>query len=221
MRRGRRCSWLGSAAGPTFPGRSPTRRALRTTLPSRTRSRARAPGPPPWRPCCPERSSSRVRSRSLATTLPRRSGGERGEALGGRWAGACFQPGRCCKRPEAGRVQPRHLGSLHHQGAGGASGPAGVAGAGRAWESRMEGPLEALGASGPEPAVAAAAGTVTAHVAAVPQGGLVRGASSPERGGRGTAGTPARALSEPRRMQRAAGQLVTLSETASPPKNRQ
>lgn len=46
------------------PARAPR---LRTTLPGRTRARARAPGPPPWRPCCPGRSSSPV-SCNLATT---------------------------------------------------------------------------------------------------------------------------------------------------------
>lgn len=53
---------------PTFTGPGPRAPELGTTLPGRTRARARAPGPPPWRPCCLGRSSCRVRSRSLATT---------------------------------------------------------------------------------------------------------------------------------------------------------
>lgn len=74
---------------PTFAGPSPAHRPLETTLPGRTRERARAPGPPPWRPCCPGRSNSRVRRRSLATTPPlqglRRLGGK---ALGAKPVGA-------------------------------------------------------------------------------------------------------------------------------------
>lgn len=50
------------AAGHTFPARGPTRGQQRTTLPGRTRRAHAHGGPPPWRQCCPERSSSRVRS---------------------------------------------------------------------------------------------------------------------------------------------------------------
>lgn len=124
-------------AAPTFPGPSPAHGPLRTTLPGRTRARARAPGPPPWRLCCPGRSSSRVRSRSLATTLlPRALGRLGGEALEAKPVGAWSQPQRRCRRAEASRCSPHGLGVCHHQGARGAPGWSGVAGAGRAWETQ-------------------------------------------------------------------------------------
>ena len=123
-------------AAPTFPGPSPAHGPLRTTLPGRTRARARAPGPPPWRLCCPGRSSSRVRSRSLATTLlPRALGRLGGEALEAKPVGAWPQPQRRCRRAEASRCSPHGLGVCHHQGARGAPGWSGVAGVGRAWET--------------------------------------------------------------------------------------
>lgn len=128
-------------AAPTFPGPSPAHRPLRTTLPGRTRARARAraPGPPPWRLCCPGRSSSPVRRRSLATTLlPRAPGRPGGEALGAKPVGAWPQPQpqRRCGSAEASRCSPHGLGVRRHQGARGVQGWSGVAGAGRAWATQ-------------------------------------------------------------------------------------
>lgn len=102
---------------PTFPGPSPAHGPLRTTLPGRTRARARAQGPPPWRLYCPGRSSSRVRSRSLATTPPPRGLGRLGgEALGAKRVGACSRPQRSFRRTEASRCSPRGLGSVATRG---------------------------------------------------------------------------------------------------------
>lgn len=65
---------------------------------------------------------------------------------------------------------------------------------GRAWETRGEGPLEARGAGDRERVGALAPATVRARVAAVPRGGLVKGASFPERREGCTAGSPAPAV---------------------------
>lgn len=79
---------------PTLAGPSLAHRPLGTTLPGKTRARARAPGPPPWRPCCPGRSSSRVRRRSLATTPPLQGLGRLGgKALGRSRSGPGPNPG--------------------------------------------------------------------------------------------------------------------------------
>lgn len=121
----------------TFPGPGPTRRPLPTTLPGRTRARARALGPPPWRPCCPGRSSSRVRSSSLATTPPSPGLGRLGgEAVGAKPDGAWLQPARSCRRAAASRCCPA---GWVQAPAGGEGGARRVGGRGR------EGPLRRVG----------------------------------------------------------------------------
>lgn len=67
-------------AAPTFPGPSRAHGPPGTTLPgkSRARARARVPRHPPWRPYCPGRSSSRVSSRIVETTPPAAGLGRRG-----------------------------------------------------------------------------------------------------------------------------------------------
>lgn len=141
---------------------------LRTTLPGRTRARARAPGPPPWRPCCPGRSSSPV-SCNLATTPPTPDLGGWGLQAPGGEAYRSLAPARAELQarggetvqppagwgPRATRGQKRRLAGRRLPARGEP---------GKRWGKDPE------GAPGWWPGAAAAA-DVRARVAAVPRGG--------------------------------------------------
>lgn len=182
-----------AAGGPSSPPRSsaglppfrpqPRTAPARTTFPDRTRARARAPGPPPWRQCCPGRSSSRVRSRSLATTPPRRAWGDREARLwGAKSVGAWPQPPT--PKPGGAAGARRRAAQSRWAGRSGAR-RVGIAGAGRASG------LSQGGAAGGRGQVAGAAGAAAAAMSqrrrrsARGASGQGRRGAHPSRAGRG------------------------------------